>query len=213
MEIWRMLITCKTWRQAGGQANTLVKVLRFKDCEKSFLVSKSKYLQKCHKSDRGTGHHRQSHVLGESWRVTWQTKRSLTCDKLSPCPWCMMLSDDDHCCTLVTGAVVLLSLSQAAVDTLLLSPVLCSSPTLQLTADSRLTLSCRGGLSRRCRQSLARPAALCLRNEQSPVTRQQLGTQPAASLSWASVARCDDRRQSWSGSQQAASLQNYPSAA
>ena len=37
--------------------------------------------------------------------------------------------------SLVTGAVVLLSLSQAAVDTLLLSPVLCSSPTLQLTAD------------------------------------------------------------------------------
>ena len=132
---------------------------------------------------------------------------------MSPCTRCIMLSDADHCCTLVTGAVVLLSLSQAAVDTLLLSPVLCSSPTLQLTADSRLTLSCRG-LSRRCRQSLARPAALlCLRNEQSPVTRQQLGTQPAASLSWASVARCDDRRQSWSGSQQAASLQNYPSAA
>ena len=44
----------------------------------------------------------------------------------------------------LTGAVVLLSLSQAAVDTMLLSPVLCSSPTLQLTADSCLTLSCRG---------------------------------------------------------------------
>ena len=68
-----MLITCKTWTQAGGHANTSVKVLRFKvsveDCEKSFLVSESKYLQKCHNPDRGTGH-RQSHVLGESWRVT-----------------------------------------------------------------------------------------------------------------------------------------------
>ena len=82
----------------------------------------------------------------------------------------------------LTGAVVLLSLSQAAVDTVV---VPCALQQPNFATDSRLLSHSELPRPEPAppHSSLARPAALaalCLRNEQSPVTRQQLGTQPAA---------------------------------